>query len=214
MSDLETNMNEQEQEMPVDGFDGADEAFVTDEPRGGRSAGLVVLAFLVVGAGGIYFMRLRSGPATAAASAEVTSANATIDNFLKDGGKNAVAMRELLKNTESFIQQFINSAQAETVQVEKLDTNPFRFAATATEDPDRAERESAAKKEKEKAQVLRDVQALQLQSVISGRVRTCMINNRACVEGDQIEGFTIEQINASDVTVRKGGYRLRLSMKR
>ena len=41
-----------------------------------------------------------------------------------------------------------------------------------------------------------------------------MINNTMFVEGQQIDGFTIEKINPSSVIVKNGSYRFELQMQK
>jgi hypothetical protein len=57
--------------------------------------------------------------------------------------------------------------------------------------------------------------ALQLQSIVhSGSRKACMINNTLYAEGQQVDQFTIEKIEASRVIVKSGAYRFELKMQR
>ena len=63
--------------------------------------------------------------------------------------------------------------------------------------------------------MLKAVQGLQLQTVMSGEVRkACMINNTLYQEGQQVEGFTIEKISPGGVVVKNGPYRFELKMQK
>jgi hypothetical protein len=103
----------------------------------------VLLALVVLGAGAVLFMRMKTGPKTAAASPEAATANATISQFLTDGNKNIDAMRELLRNTEKVVQQFLDYPSTNQVKLEDLKTNPFRFASEKpTQDTTQADLET------------------------------------------------------------------------
>src|SRR4051812_3376640 len=58
--------------------------FAPEASKPGRNAGMLMVAFVMIGVGVIYFMRLRGGPSTVVASAEVQKAQTLIDNFTKN----------------------------------------------------------------------------------------------------------------------------------
>ena len=71
------------------------------------------------------------------------------------------------------------------------------------------------KREEERLAVLRAVNNLQLQSVMSGGARSsCMINTALYTEGQQVEEFTVEKVSPNSVIVRHGTYRFELKMQR
>ncbi len=77
-----------------------------------------------------------------------------------------------------------------------------------------SESESTAKRrhEQERADVTRSADLLQLQSVLHGPRNACLINNTLVEQGQQVDGFTVEQIGVESVIVRKGNYRFEVKM--
>jgi uncharacterized protein HemX len=212
---------EQDGALPPDFNEESDASVAGEEPAKPRNNGLLVLiTLLAAGAGVVYFMHLRAGPKTAAASAEASSANATISQFLNNGEKNMRDMRELLKNTEKFVQQFKNDPSATQVKLEELKTDPFRFSKQEAADHSAEElaklaREREKQKLVEKETIVKAAQQLQIQSILtSGRIRTCMINNAMYTEGQTVNLFKIEKINPDGVLLTRGGYRLQLKINR
>jgi hypothetical protein len=180
---------------------------------------LVLFGLLVIGGGLVYLMYLKSAPSAAsAATPEAEEAHKTITQFLDGGGKNIVAMQEMLQNTEKVVQEFLTYPSAQQVPLSDLKTNPFRYSdATPKGDPNAGASDAEAKRLQEQArrQVLAAIGEMQLQSIIhSGKHKACMINNTLYQEGQQIEQFTIEQINPGSVVVRNGPYRFELKMQR
>jgi hypothetical protein len=214
MSQLDMNQNQESgdhQQAFDDTGEAMDLAFVASENKPSHTTGLIVLLILVIGGGSLYFMRWKSGPQTAVASAETTTATTTINEFLTDGDRSILAMREMLRNTEKVVQQFINYPGMKQIDVEDLQTNPFVFLLPA----ERRQDQTRVAQDNEREAAMRAVQALNLQSVMSsGETRTCMINNAAWTEGQEVQGFKIERINDASVIVRKGEYRFELRMKR
>jgi len=196
-------------------------AFVSEAAPGSSAsrATLALAGLLVAGAVAVYFMHLRAGPKSAVASPEAASASATINQFLSEGDRNMKLMRDLLKNTEKIVQQFLNYPSMAQVRLEELKTNPFRISKPketgADEDAARRQRELELAKKKEKEAVLQAVGRLKLQSVIhSGTVRTCVISGHAYTENQEVEGFVIERIQPDAVIVSRSGYRFELRMNR
>jgi hypothetical protein len=116
------------------------------------------------------------------------------------------------------VKQFLKYPSVQQVPLGDLTGNPFRIApstekTTASINLD-AEREKK-KREEERLAVLRAVNNLQLQSVMSGGARSsCMINNALYTEGQQVEEFTVEKVSPNSVIVRYGSYRFELRMQR
>lgn len=180
----------------------------------GRSASLLLIGLLAIGAVALYVMRLKAGPSAAsAATPAAASAEATINEFLTDGGRNLRQMHDLLRNTEQIVQQFATYPSLKQVPVEELRTNPFCLDIPKAAVP--AVDVAAEQARKEKEQVLKEVQKLKLQSVLhSAAVHACMISGKMYTEGQEIEGFLVERIAPNSVIVRKGNYRLELKMRR
>jgi ketol-acid reductoisomerase len=192
----------------------AEMEFVTEtSSSSARGTGLLLAGLLLAGAAAIYFMHLRAGPGPAAASAEVASAKKTITEFLSDGGSNLRNMQDLIRNTEQVVQQFSEFPSQNQVALDELQTNPFLFVreVKVPEDPAKI---LAAQREQDRAAAKKAAEALRLQSIMTGNVNTCMINNKLVTEGQECEGFLVEKITASSVIVKRDGFRFELSMRR
>src|SRR5438045_9387079 len=80
----------------------ADMIFAPEASKPGRNAGMLMVAFVMIGVGVIYFMRARGGPSHAVASPEVQNAERLIKGFTENPnqGKN---MREMLEGTQKVV---------------------------------------------------------------------------------------------------------------
>jgi hypothetical protein len=216
MSETQDNTTEQNSEDLSNALQSAEGEFVTGEqPKPALNQGLLYLLLLVtIGGGGTYLMYKRSGPAAAsAASVETAQAQQTINNFLTTGPNGIKVMQEMLHNTEKIVQQFLDYPSVPQIPLSALHTNPFRFAkADADAKPD-ADAEKK-KKDEERAAALHASQGLNLQSIISGNHKACMINNTLYTEGQQVDQFTIEKIAPHSVIVKTGTYRFELRMQK
>lgn len=193
---------------------GGDESFIYEEPPKAQiSRGTLLLFGLAAIAGGvIWFMYVRNGPQAAdAASLEAQDADQTITQFLSSGTRNIEKMQQMLRNTEGIVEQFRDYPAIKQVPLSQLQTNPFRFSIlNDTKDPNLANR----KREEERNAAVKAVQQLALRSIMhSGSHRACMINNTLYQEGQQVDGFTIEQITPESVIVKSGVYRFELKMQ-
>jgi hypothetical protein len=175
---------------------------------------LAMMGVIALGAGGVWFMYQKAGgpsTATAASAAETAQAKKTINSFLDNGGQNVKNMEQMLKDTQRYVQQFLNP-MVKQVPLAELRQNPFRQKANDGKADDAA---AARKREEERQAMLKAVQALQLQSVMYGDTRkACMINNSLYREGQQVDSFTIDKINATSIVVKNGEYRFELKMQR
>ncbi|MGE5610206.1 MAG: hypothetical protein ACM359_13205 [Bacillota bacterium] len=198
-------------EIPEEG----DVAVAAETRRPNNNLVMLLAALMIFGGGGLMFMRMKAGPATAAANTEAVTAKATINEFLTDGGKNLNAMRELLKNTEKLVQVFLSYPSTNQVRLEDLKTNPFRFSREKADDPNAAAQAELKRKQAEKEAIVKAAQQLQIQStLVSGKVHTCMINNKMYTEGQQVDSFTIEKVTPEGIVVKRNDYRFELRMKR
>lgn len=200
--------------------DPTEAVFVSAESSPARNTGIMLGTLVIIGAAIIGFMRMRSGPAAATASPpEAVSAHATISQFLA-GGRGAKATADLLSNTEKLRQAFLNYPTMAQVSLEELRTNPFLFCKSAAKNDDELLKKKEAEelrkgKEQEKQAVMAALGQLKLQSIIhSGATRTCMISSKACMEGQEVDGFVIEKISPGGVIVKKAGYRFELRMQK
>lgn len=204
--------------LPQEMFDNGEPSFSAEGPKPAKSAAMMALLIALLGGGGLYFMKVKSGPSKAAASTESAKANTAINEFLADGGKNMKQMRSMLNDTEKFVNQFLNYASMPQVKVEDLKTNPFAAkpqdqGPTPEEVAAKAAKKAAEEKEREKLEVAKAAGALRLQSILRGAaVRTCMIGNVAYAEGQEVEGFVIDRIDQDRVIVSKAGYRFEVRM--
>jgi len=175
---------------------------------------LAMVGVIALGAAGVWFMYQKAGgpaAANAATAAETAQAKKTINSFLDNGGQNVKNMEQMLKDTEKYVQQFLNP-MVKQVPLAELHLNPFRTKASDGKPDDAG---NARKREEERLAMLKAVQALQLQSVMYGETRkACMINNALYKEGQQVDSFTIEKITANTVIVKNGVYRFELKMQR
>jgi hypothetical protein len=206
--------------LPPEVVDETDTGIVAETARPRNSTTLFLVVLLLIGGGAVLLMRMKAGPsATAAApTPQAATAKATISQFLSDGGQSLNAMRELLKNTEKVVQQFMKFPSQNQVKVEDLKTNPFTFGTPKKETP--VENTGPTPEQREKDQILAAIRKLQIQSILRGAVSSCMINNKMYTEGQEIDSFTIEKITADGVTIKRHApvankvYRFELKMVR
>jgi hypothetical protein len=207
-------------DSPVDAIldEGGDTAFVATEEKQPIGKGTVAMFVILALAGaGTYFMYLRTGPQTATAAVD-PKAQQVISKYMTDREKNLAGMKKMLRDTETVVKQFLKYPSVQQVPLADLTGNPFRITpsgeqttASVNLDLDREKK----KREEERLAVLRAVNNLQLQSVMSGGLRSsCMINNALYTEGQQVEQFTVEKVSPNSVIVRHGSYRFELKMQR
>jgi hypothetical protein len=195
-----------------------DGAFVATEEKQPIGKGTVAMFVILALAGaGTYFMYLRTGPQTAAAAGD-PKAQQVISRYMTDREKNLAGMKKMLRDTETVVKQFLKYPSVQQVPLGDLTGNPFRITpsgeqTTASVNLD-LEREKK-KREEERLAVIRAVNSLQLQSIMSGKTRnSCMINNALYTEGQQVEQFTVEKVSPNSVIVRYGSYRFELKIQR
>lgn len=192
----------------------ADMIFAPESSKPGRNAGMLMIAFVMIGVGVIYFMRARGGGPTAV-SADVTKAETLIKGF---DGSQVRKMQDLLKSTEKVVQQF-NAEDKKTREDPKLAYNPFNYHSPNEkpgEDPnDKKARDDAKKLAARKLQFAEDLKTLRVQSVIvNSFAKTAMINNKLVQEGQEVEGFTIEKLSPNSVIVQRDGQRAEININK
>jgi hypothetical protein len=218
MSDSEIEQEEQNGDEAQGHFDPGDDsgdsAFVVTQEKEPLSKGTVAMFILLVVAGaGTYFMYVRAGTESASAASDI-KAQQVIKQFMTEREKNPDAMKKMLLETEEKVRWF-RSYPGENQR--PLTANPFRMTPLedAGKEPRPDDERLKKQREEERIAVLKSVNALQLQSVMHSDVRkSCMINNSLYLEGQQVEGFTIEKISPDAVIVRNGSYRFELRMQR
>ncbi len=221
---MENNQNNQdpgaEADTGADDLNGVlgeqDATFVTEQKKSFSTGTLVMAGLLLLCGVGTYLMYTRNASGKAAPSAEAAAAQTTITQFLSDDKANVNKMKDLLENTEKAVAQFKASPGKAQVPVEDLQTNPFRIATADAAEPDEnADKYASAKREQEaKAATLKAARELSLQFVMSGRKKSCMINNAMYVEGQAVGEFKVELISADTVVIRKDDARFELRMKK
>jgi hypothetical protein len=211
--DQEENNNDGAPQFET-GDDAGDSAFVVTAEKEPLSKGTLAMFILLVVAGaGTYFMYVRTGAQTAGAATDV-KAQQVIKQFMTEREKNPDAMRKMLLETEEKVRWF-RSYPGDNQR--PLTANPFRMTPLddAGKTPRLDDERAKKQREEERIAVLKAVNALQLQSVMHSDARqSCMINNSLYLEGQQVEGFTIEKISPNAVIVRNGSYRFELRMQR
>ena len=212
---------EEVDESPTNGAgDELDPTFVSQKKPMNRGA--VGLLGLVLACGaGIYFLYLKNGPQSAsAASPEQAAATSTVDEFLHGNGGSTRLMEQTLRETEKVVKEFQAYSAAEQVPLELLHTNPFRQheakpKASQDEGDQVANALAAARAAAvERDRVMKEAQALELQTLLRGARSACLINNALYHEGEQVGSFMVEEIRSQTVIVRQGKYRFELTMKR
>lgn len=195
----------------------SDPTFVTSEtaPKKANNnqvmvmAGLVVVALVVV-----WFMYFRKGPQSADAAAVGSGAD-TVNAFLASGEEHVALMRQMLQNTDKVVQRFREDQTRTQVPLTALRTNPFRRLAPSARPENESEAAARRRREEERQATAAAAGGLRLQSVLQGKAhQACMINNKLYQLGQEVDGFTIEQIDRNSVVVRSGPYRFEVSMQR
>jgi hypothetical protein len=226
MSDLEMNDDQSADHSPqasegddlTSALSGGEVAFVTgaEQRKPINRTLVVIMAAAALGGGALVFNHVRQGPAAAKAAPVMSTADAKkrISQFLDDGKGNVKVMEQMLHNTEKVVQQFANYPSVTQVPLGELKTNPFR-QSSATPKDEANDPDLKKKLEAQRQAALKNVQNLQLQSVMKGEQRsTCMINNTLYREGQTVEEFFIEKITPNSVVVRSNEYRFELKMQK
>jgi hypothetical protein len=175
---------------------------------------LILFLAVALGGGGLYLMHLRAGPDAAMAAASNSKEQQAVTTFLNGGADNMKKMQSLLQNTERVVQQFLAYPSIKQVPLNSLQTNPFREKVSAGDPNSLSEAEARRQRELAKEQIKRELDNLSLQSVMRGRVNSCMISGKLVREGQTINGFLVEKISASSVIVSQGDFKFELKMER
>lgn len=168
-----------------------DEFMFEDEKKPVNRNLIALLLIIAVGGGGLYFMYQRGGLGVGAQSTEAVP-EVIGDETQKKLGE----MRLKLDETSRLVK--VLERIGDRPQVTKLKVNPFLQVADVVVDNPGA----APEKNEALAQALRDVQGLQVQSVMAlGENSTCVINKTLLKTGEKISvgttEFTVERIEAS-----------------
>jgi hypothetical protein len=213
-NEITTPTSEQEEADLSAALASADTTFVTSEEKKPKSTQFLIFGGLLLLAPAIiWYMYNRGGPASAAAAAldQPPAAAQTVHTFLDSGQDGIRAMREMLKSTEKVVAEFMTYPSMSQIPLQDLRTNPFRMLGKTSDGSESAEKK---KREEERAAVVKAVQGLQLQSIMSGKKGACVINNTLYTEGQQVDKFTVEKISNGTVVVKSGPYRFELKMQK
>ncbi len=191
-------------------------------PKANRLKGVdlsyVTLAVLVmVGAGGLYWIKTECGPR--AASASQVRAQSQIDTALVQLGNVSVNN----ERTQSLVEEIYYEAAQRQIPVEQLDGNPFLLQLTpvlvdaAQQDqkdmtPDELAaaraRAEAARKQKKLAEYVDLLARLELRSVIFKPEggSSALINDFVLYRGETIQGWQIAEIRPDEIVLTRGEF--------
>jgi len=192
----------------------AEHGLATEQSGPPKSALTLLAGIIIIGGGGLFVMHKKAGPSAAMASPEITKAASDIDDWTKNGDTNLERMRSMLKSTEQVVDKFEHYSAVNQVSLEQLKTNPFEAQKPKVVVDDTAEKERLAALAKEKEAIKTAAGQLQLQMILwSETDAKCIISGRPYGLNAQVNGFTIEKLEPSAVTVRNGEYVFRLSLQ-
>jgi hypothetical protein len=201
-----------------DALSGGDLEFAAPESKPANNRNMLLLGVVLIGAAVVWFMFFKKSPASAEAAPadeEKQVARQAISDFLGGGSENIAQMEQLLKNTEQVVGKFTAYPSTTQVPLEDLKTNPFRqFIASIDTTATQSKLATQKRHEEERQAAIKRASELQLQSLISGKTKACMINNTMYREGQQIsDDCVVERITSDAVVVRVGTFRFALKMQ-
>jgi hypothetical protein len=211
-SDQETQQPQTSDESPEMSGDGETAFLSSSEKKPANPQMIALVGLLVIGAGVIAFMHIRSGPSAASGA---DNGPDTVKTFLANRDEHVALMSQMLQNTDKVVQRYRADPSHTQVPLTNLQTNPFRLTAPKAVEKPGNESEAAARRrmEEERQSAESAVGNLRLTSIINGRVPTCMINGKAYRAGQKVEGFTIEQITPGAVVLRVGNFRFEVQLQ-
>jgi hypothetical protein len=170
--------------------------------------GLLLFALLAIV---LHFSNATAANACPPESPQTVAARQVITDFLNARQAQFAGFQSTLSATDALLQHSLAGPAQSQVPLAKLRSNPF--GAGAVDRATDADPVSQEKSDADRVAMLADLQKLQLQSIVaSGDHPQCMIDGRLYQEGDKIDSFTIESIDAGVVVVRNGGYRFELKI--
>lgn len=200
---------------------GPDATFVSGEKKPVNAGFLIMAGFLLAAGAGTYVMYTRTTAAQAPPTPEAVAAQSTISSFIANDKANAARMQDLLANTEKAVEQFRAAPAKKQIPVEDLQTNPFSLEgdkddARVDDGNDHPANDAAAKRREaeQRAATLKAAQGLNLQFVVTGKKKSCLINNQRYTEGQSVGDFVVETIESNRVIIRKDDARFELTMKK
>jgi hypothetical protein len=169
------------------------------------NGGFFMVAASLVGA----FIYLKGGPQSAMAS---VASSPAFDSQLSQELAAIKKFDQALSDGARLADDFKFLPAKVQVPLTELKVNPFhQGGAEASPADSRDDPTTADLREKERLAALQALKSLRLQSILRGPTpRTCMINSTRYQEGQEADGFLIEEIASNTVVVRKGVYRFEL----
>lgn len=166
----------------------------------------------------VFLRRPASGPAASKAVVlnDSRKSPAMSVEFTEDRRSDMRQWQTTLALSDAAIEALKQDPAALQTPLTDLKGNPFcPTGALASETPEVDSAAARRRQEEQREEAMRAVQALRLTSIISGSLhRACLINNALYQEGQEADGFSIEEITPSAVVVRKGIYRFELRVDR
>ncbi len=213
INDIQSPSAEQEEADLSATLASADSTFVSGEEKKPQSTQYLIFGGLLLLAPAILWYMHNRGPSAAAAATMMPEPAATqsVHSFLDSGPEGIRAMRSMLSSTEKIVAEFLSYPSMGQIPLQDLKTNPFRMSAKTEDGSQSGEKR---KRDEERAAVVKAVQGLQLQSIMSGKKGACVINNTLYTEGQQVDRFTVEKISNGTVIVKSGTYRFELKMQK
>jgi hypothetical protein len=124
-------------------------------------------------------------------------------------------------NAKEVVESFYRAAKDRQIPLSDLEGNPFVYVPPKAPAPEPVKKEEPDKEEApedpqadQRAEAIRAVQDLELQSVLlGGRTRSAMISNNLLAEGQTIKGWTVSRIESRRVilTWREETYVLQMA---
>jgi hypothetical protein len=165
-------------------------------------AGNLLLALLIVaGIGGVYLLKLRSGPSKA--SAEQIRTQSKVDQallLLQRGG----SLTGATQSARDVVDTLRYEAKSRQIPIERLPRNPFMSRvpgdAYGMQSGERLDVPTVT--ETQRAEVLAAARTMKLQSVLFGEGGgTALISDRPVRVGDRIGGWKVAEIRPSEVVL-------------
>jgi hypothetical protein len=148
-----------------------------------------------------YFAYLKSGPQAARAFSQ-PGTSGVIGELPVDRPVDMASLQKRLTSIRRSTERLAATAVNAQVPLDELKADPFD--AHPADAPEHLSHAAA----------VRAVRGLHLQSVlVTNQNRSCTINDGLFLEGQRLEGFTVERITAGSVIVRSGPYRFELLVR-
>jgi len=184
---------------------------------------VLLLVVLLVAAGALWLMR-SSGAVDV--STQMSSVELKIEQALSQltgkpqasDSENPQELGSWLGDSDRLIARFSNDGTNKQVPLERLVSNPFAIkrkqtaARNAGEQTEVQVDPEAVKRQKRMRELRAELRALELQTVMSGRMPMAVISGRVVREGEKLGSFTVATIEPRTAILTAEGNTYRLSM--